>query len=171
MLKKAGIIVAAAATGVLALSSLAFADEETGNLGNDCAFGNAGGSPEAGAFGGSSLVGTLAGLVTSAASGVTTQANTLNCNNLQFKDLVDSGSNNETATVTEQELVGRARTASVRALSACVARSGCAGSARRVTKNRAHPAREAAISPDREVTEKLSHPMVVPGFENGATSI
>ena len=51
MLKKAGIIVAAVATGVLAVSSLAFADTSTGNLKNDCAFGNAGGAPALGATG------------------------------------------------------------------------------------------------------------------------
>ena len=100
MLKKAGIIVAAVATGVLAVSSLAFADTSEGNLKNDCAFGNEGGSPEAAALGGSSLVG-LVGAVTSAASDVTSQANTLNCTNLQVKDLVDSGSNNKSDTKTE----------------------------------------------------------------------
>jgi hypothetical protein len=101
VLKKAGIIVAGVATGVLAVSSLAFADESNGNLKNDCAFGNAGGSPEAVAFGGSSLVGTLVGAVTSASSSVTTQANTANCTNLQLKDLVDQGSNNRSHTETE----------------------------------------------------------------------
>ena len=100
MLKKAGIIVAAVATGVLAVSSLAFADTSSGNLKNDCAFGNEGGSPEAGAFGGSSLLG-LVGAVTSAASDVTSQANTLNCNNVQLKDLVDQGSNNKSDTKSE----------------------------------------------------------------------
>ena len=54
MLKKAGIIVAAVATGVLAVSSVAFADTSAGNLKNDCAFGNAGGAPAASAIGGSS---------------------------------------------------------------------------------------------------------------------
>jgi hypothetical protein len=101
VLKKAGIIVAAAATGVLAVSSLAFASESTGNLKNDCAFGNAGGTPEASAVGGSSLVGDLAGVITSAASSVTTQANTANCNNIQFKDLVDQDSNNRSTTRTD----------------------------------------------------------------------
>ena len=95
MLKKAGIIVAAVATGVLAVSSLAFADTSEGNLKNDCAFGNEGGAPASSAIGGNSLLADVAGLVTSAASGVTTQANTLNCNNVQLKDLVDSGSNNK----------------------------------------------------------------------------
>jgi hypothetical protein len=101
VLKKAGIIVAGVATGVLAVSSLAFADESNGNLTNDCAFGNAGGTPAAGAVGGNSMIGTLAGLVTSASGSLTTQANTANCNNLQLKDLVDQGSNNRSHTETE----------------------------------------------------------------------
>ena len=104
MLKKAGIIVAAVATGVLAVSSIAFADTSEGNLKNDCAFGNEGGSPEAGAFGGNSLVGPLVSVVTSAAASVTSQANTLNCNNVQLKDLVDSGSNNKSDTKTESKV-------------------------------------------------------------------
>jgi hypothetical protein len=103
VLKKAGIIVAAVATGVLAVSSLAFADTSTGNLKNDCAFGNAGGSPEASAIGGSSLAG-VAGLVTSAAADITSQANTANCNNVQLKDLIDSDSNNKSITKTETKV-------------------------------------------------------------------
>jgi hypothetical protein len=106
VLKKAGIIVAAVATGVLAVSSLAFADESSGNLKNDCAFGNAGGSPEAGAVGGSSLVGGLVSAITSASTSVTAQANTANCNNLQLKDLVDQGSNNKSRTETETTVKG-----------------------------------------------------------------
>ena len=101
MLKKAGIIVAAAATGVLAVSSFAFASESHGNLKNDCTFANTGGSPEAGAVGGSSLVGDLLGAITSASTDATTQANTGNCTNLQFKDLVDQGSNNRSKTETD----------------------------------------------------------------------
>ena len=47
MLKKAGIIVAAVATGVLAVSSIAFADTSMDNVKNDCAFGNQGGTATA----------------------------------------------------------------------------------------------------------------------------
>jgi hypothetical protein len=104
VLKKAGIIVAAVATGVLAVSSLAFADTSTGNLKNDCAFGNAGGSPQAGAFGGSNLVGGLIDVVIGAATDITTQANTGNCNNVQLKDLLDQGSNNKSETKVEHEV-------------------------------------------------------------------
>ena len=103
MLKKAGIIVAAVATGVLAVSSLAFADTSEGNLKNDCAFGNEGGTPAATAVGGSSLLG-LVGAVTSVATDVTSQANTLNCNNVQLKDLVDQGSNNKDETTTTSKV-------------------------------------------------------------------
>ena len=103
MLKKAGIIVAAVATGVLAVSSLAFADTSEGNLKNDCAFGNEGGTPEASAIGGSSLLG-VGDLVTSAASSITSQANTANCTNVQLKDLIDSDSNNKSETTTTSKV-------------------------------------------------------------------
>jgi hypothetical protein len=96
VLKKAGIIVAAVATGVLAVSSLAFADTSTGNLKNDCAFGNAGGSPASIAGQGSSLFGGLIDVVLSAATDVTTQANTANCNNVNVSDIIDQDSNNST---------------------------------------------------------------------------
>ena len=119
MLKKAGIIVATAAAGVLALSPLAFAGEShhdadknwgkkdhhakvvkqeennvsTDNVSNDCQFGNEGGSPTAGAFGGTSLLGAL-GAVAAAATDATSQVNALNCTNINVSDLVDDGSNN-----------------------------------------------------------------------------
>jgi hypothetical protein len=121
VLKKAGIIVATAAAGVLAFTPLAFAGEghhdadkhygkkdhhakvvepasnntSTGNLSNDCQFGNEGGSPTAGAFGGTSLLGAL-GAVTSLATDATSQVNALNCTNVNVSDLVDSDSNNST---------------------------------------------------------------------------
>src|SRR5918998_3742930 len=59
MLKKAGIIGAVAAAGVLALSGLAFADTTSGNIGNDCAFGNTTGETTQGIFGGSGLPSVL----------------------------------------------------------------------------------------------------------------
>ena len=96
MLKKAGIIVATVATGVLAVSSFAFADESHGNLKNDCAFGNQGGSPAALADQGDSLLGGLIGAVTSAATDASTQANTANCNNVNITDILDQDSNNRT---------------------------------------------------------------------------
>ena len=84
MLKKAGIIAAVATAGVLAVSSVAFADTSKDNVGNKCAFGNASGDATQDITG--------------------TQANTANCTNLQLKDLGDNGSNNKTKTTTTREL-------------------------------------------------------------------
>ena len=127
MLKKAGIIVAASAAGILAFTPLAFAgskdhdsdhgksdkshhhskvvkkednDVNKDNLSNDCQFGNAGGSPIANAVGGDSLLGAV-GVVSSLATDATTQLNTLNCNNINVSDLVDSDSNNRDSATTE----------------------------------------------------------------------
>jgi hypothetical protein len=98
VLKKAGIIVAAAATGVLALTSVAFADTtSSGNVGNDCAFGNQGGSPSAMGDSGSSLLGAV-GAVAALATDATTQANTANCTNVNVTDLLDDASGNTTST-------------------------------------------------------------------------
>ena len=96
MLKKAGIIVAAVATGVLAVSSLAFADESTGNLSNDCAFGNEGGSPVAAAE--NDTLASALSVVLGLAVDATTQTNTLDCNNINVEDVLDQNSNNETTT-------------------------------------------------------------------------
>jgi hypothetical protein len=100
MLKKAGIIAAVAATGVLALSGLALADTTEGNLTNDCAFGNTTGETSQGLFGGSGLLGALSPL-TGIVGNVPVQTNAANCNNVQLKDLVDQDSNNKTKTVNE----------------------------------------------------------------------
>jgi hypothetical protein len=132
VLKKAGIIVAASAAGILAFTPLAFAgskgddngshhskddksnskshkDDDGGdhkddggdtskdNVSNDCEFGNEGGSPVANATGGNSLLGAV-GLVSSLATDATSQLNTLNCNNINVTDLVDTDSNNDTTT-------------------------------------------------------------------------
>jgi hypothetical protein len=104
VLKKVGIIAAVAATGVLGLSSLAFAGEEKGNLSNDCAFENSSGDVEQGLFGGSSLFGGVADVITGIATNAATQANTANCNNIQLKDLIDQDSNNEDESVVETEI-------------------------------------------------------------------
>ena len=100
MLKKAGIIVAAVATGVLAVSSIAFADTSMDNLKNDCAFGNVGGAPSGTAQGGSSLRGAV-DAVTSIVTDATAQANTGNCNNLNITDVFDQDSNNKDKTTTK----------------------------------------------------------------------
>jgi len=103
VLKKAGIIVAAAATGLLAVSSVAFADTTEGNLTNDCAFGNSTGETSQFVDGGN-LLASIASLVTGAVVNVPAQTNALNCNNLNVEDVIDSDSNNTTRTLTETEI-------------------------------------------------------------------
>jgi hypothetical protein len=104
VLKKAGIIVAAAATGLLAVSSVAFADTTEGNLTNDCAFGNTTGESSQMLDGGSSLLGGLAGLITGVVANVPVQTNALNCNNVNVEDVIDSNSNNTTREVDVTEI-------------------------------------------------------------------
>lgn len=123
MLKKAGIILAATTAGVLALSPLAFAGEShhdadknygkkddkghsrvvendvnSGNLSNDCQFGNTTGDTNQGLFGGSSLLGALSPL-TGAVANAPIQTNLLNCTNVNVSDVIDSNSNNTDTTV------------------------------------------------------------------------
>ena len=120
MLKKAGIIVATAAAGVLAFSPLAFAGEShhdadknygkkdhhakvvkqeenvsTDNVSNNCQFGNQSGDANQGLFGGSSLLG-VASALTGAVANTAGQVNALNCTNVNVSDLVDNNSNNDT---------------------------------------------------------------------------
>jgi hypothetical protein len=112
VLKKAGIVVAAAVAGLLALSPLAFADEvdsieytnvEEGNLTNDCEFSQTGPDIEASAVGGSSLLG-VAGLVTQIIVPVTAQTQALNCTNIGISDVIDSDSNNVTSEYSRTEI-------------------------------------------------------------------
>ena len=116
MLKKVGIIVAAAAVGVLAVTSFAFANDdeasvteitntivEEGNLANDCPIGQEGGTFDQNLLGGDSLLGA-AGAVTGAITPLTTQTQTGNCTNVGLSDLIDSGSNNTSRTVDETEI-------------------------------------------------------------------
>ena len=42
--------------------------------------------------------------ITSGAASITTQTNTLNCNNVQLKDLLDSDSNNKATTKTDTKV-------------------------------------------------------------------
>lgn len=126
MLKKAGIVVATATAGLLALSPLAFAttdhhegehhshqdhsrtdvdytNVERDNLTNDCAFGQEGPDVRSSATGGSSLLGA-ANLVTSVIAPVTAQTQALNCNNINVSDVVDFDSNNSTRTATRTDV-------------------------------------------------------------------
>ena len=124
MLKKAGIVVAASAAGILAITPLAFAgdsghdahkhygkddkghshvkkednDTSEGNLKNDCQFGNQSGDATSGIFGGTSLLGAVASPITDVVTNAATQTNALNCTNVNVSDLVDSDSNNDTKT-------------------------------------------------------------------------
>lgn len=111
MLKKAGIIVATAAAGLLALSPLAFAHDdesfdfvnvEDSNQTNDCAFGADGGSVDSESTGGSGLL--AGGAVANAIAPITTQTQALNCTNLNVEDVIDQDSNNSTSTVEETEI-------------------------------------------------------------------
>ena len=104
MLKKAGIIVAGATVGVLAVTSFAFADTSKGDLKNDCAFGNSTGDANSGVFGGDSLVGDLVAPLTGLATQLSTQTNAGNCTNANVSDVFDSGSNNKTDTKSETKV-------------------------------------------------------------------
>ena len=129
MLKKAGIVIAAAAAGVLSLSPLAFATNgqhhtprhddhhsrtdvdrsvdytnvERNNLSNDCSFGQQGPDVDATATGGSSLLG-LGGLVSNVIAPVTTQTQLLNCTNIGISDVIDVNSNNDDTEVTRTSI-------------------------------------------------------------------
>jgi len=116
VLKKAGIVVAAAATGLLALSPLAFAHEshgsgdvtytnvEEGNLSNDCDFSQEGPDVLATATGGNSGLLGLGNLVTQAVVPVTAQTQAANCNNIGISDVVYSDSNNTTEEFTRTDI-------------------------------------------------------------------
>ncbi len=114
MLKKTGIIVSAATAGVLALGGFAFATTphheapapvnhtniSEDNVGNDCEFDQDGPAIAQDLTGGSSLL-DVAGPVTGLVAPITAQTQALNCTNLNFKDLVDSNSNNDTRQLDE----------------------------------------------------------------------
>jgi hypothetical protein len=119
MLKKAGIVVATAAAGLLAVSPLAFAtgdhhsqphpvnvnntNVEEGNLQNDCRFGQDGAEVRQTASQGSSLLGVLDPVIALAAP-VTTQLQALNCNNINISDVIDSNSNNDFSSESSTEV-------------------------------------------------------------------
>ncbi len=113
MLKKAGILVAAAAAGLVALTPFAFAGDHhdapapanhtnisEGNVGNDCKFDQAGSRVAQDLMGGSSLV-DVAGAVTGIVTPADAQTQLGNCTNLNVTDVIDSNSNNDTRTRTE----------------------------------------------------------------------
>jgi hypothetical protein len=105
VLKKAGIIVAAAATGLLAVSSFAFADETItkDNLTSNCSETQTTGAISSSVSGGNAAVGLVNAAVGLIAP-VTAQAPVLNCNNIGIKDVLDFNSNNPTKTVTKTKV-------------------------------------------------------------------
>jgi len=126
VLKKAGIVVAAAAAGILALTPFAFADNdshhdshhesshvesshveysnvEEGNLTNDCDFTQDAGSIDQSLTGGSSLL-DMGGIAEGLIAPVTTQTQLGNCTNVGVSDVIDFDSGNTTETTTETEI-------------------------------------------------------------------
>lgn len=103
MLKKAGIVVAATAAGLLAVGSFAFADETVSkdNLGNACTFGTTGSTVTTSNTEEATAVGAVVQSIIEAVAPVDTQAQAGNCTNVKLKDLVDAGSGNTTKTVDE----------------------------------------------------------------------
>jgi hypothetical protein len=108
VLKKAGILVAVAAAGVLAVAPLAFAADVDHSP--KCTFDNASHAGNKQAADG--FLGLLAGTGTAAnaATPATTQTSAPvgSCNN--FSDLVDDGSNNTTKTITNTKTVDNSKT-------------------------------------------------------------
>ncbi len=121
MLKKTGIIVAAAAVGVLSLGGLAFAhpahedapanvtNVESGNVTNDCDFDQEGSRVAQDLTGGSSLLG-LADAVTGVVTPADVQTQAANCTNLSVTDVADLDSNNVERTYTRTETVNSGNT-------------------------------------------------------------
>jgi hypothetical protein len=129
VLKKAGIVVAVAAAGVLAVSPLAFAGEKGGDMDHGhghghghghanhsktvnsptCTFENGSDSRSEQDVESNSLLGAAA-LATNVTAPVTTQGNAPigSCNN--FSDLIDLDSNNDTKTVTDTKTVDNSKT-------------------------------------------------------------
>ena len=102
MLKKAGIVVAVAATGLFAASSFAFA-EETINKDNNsttCTFGQATGDTTGTQTGGNALV-ALVNAAVNATVPVAAQAPILNCNNVELEDTLDVLTINPSSDVTK----------------------------------------------------------------------
>jgi hypothetical protein len=101
VLKKTGIVVAAAATGLLALSPLAFADTtntQSDNTTNDCALGQDAGATRQSLTGGDSGLLGAAGLVTGVVAPVTAQTQAANCTNIVSKTEDNENSNNHVRT-------------------------------------------------------------------------
>ena len=90
MLKKAGIVVAVAATGLFAASSFAFAEETINkdNNSTNCTFAQATGDTTGTQSGGNALI-ALVNAAVNATVPVAAQAPILNCNNVELEDTLD----------------------------------------------------------------------------------
>ena len=106
MLKKAGIITATVAAGLLAVGSYAFADETVtaDNLTSTCTEGQTTGAITSDVPGGNAGLLGLVNLAVGAVAPVTAQAPVGNCNNIGIKDVLDSNSNNGTTTKTKTSI-------------------------------------------------------------------
>jgi hypothetical protein len=106
VLKKAGIIVAATAVGLVTIGSFAFADETVtkDNLSNTCTFGATGSTVTSSNLESATAVGAVIQSVISAVAPVDAQAQALDCNNIGIKDVLDVDSGNVTESVTETEI-------------------------------------------------------------------
>jgi hypothetical protein len=102
VLKKAGIVVAVAATGLLAASSFAFADETINkdNNSTECTFGQATGDTTGTQSGGNALV-ALVNAAVNATVPVAAQAPILDCNNVELEDTLDVLTINPSSDVAE----------------------------------------------------------------------
>ena len=102
MLKKAGIVVAVAATGLFAASSFAFAEETINkdNNSTECTFGQATGPTTGTQTGGNALV-ALVNAAVNATVPVAAQAPILDCNNVELEDTLDVLTINPSSDVAE----------------------------------------------------------------------
>jgi hypothetical protein len=102
VLKKAGIVVAAAAVGLLAVSPMAFAQEtetETnGNMVNECTFEQTGATTDTDATNGSGLIDVL-DVAANVVAPIDAQLNLLDCNNIGSTNVTDTDSHDDTKTV------------------------------------------------------------------------
>jgi hypothetical protein len=96
VLKKAGIVVAVAATGLLVTTPIASAAPAPAQASNNCTFTQSGGSFNQTLVGGSSGIG-VGGAVIGVLAPVTAQTQALNCTAINVSDLVDVNSGNTTS--------------------------------------------------------------------------
>jgi hypothetical protein len=95
VLKKAGIVVAVAATGLLVTTPIASAETAPAQASNSCTSTQSGGTFTQVLTGGSGLL--LGGAATGLFAPVTIQTQALNCNAINVSDVVDNNSGNTTS--------------------------------------------------------------------------